>query len=216
MSNPPAFIAFTGVDDPALIPDMVHLSARYPVEWGMLLDSAQEAQPLFPDESARRAMLAAPGLRWAAHVCGEQARRIANAPDTATINLDGFTRVQVNHGFSGSSESQVANVVAFGRKRGMRAMLQCLGDFPADTRLDWLFDVSFGRGNRPTVWPTLPLDGPFCGYSGGIGPATVVETLAAIAPVAGSLYWIDMESGVRTDRRFDIAKCEQVCRAVYG
>ena len=103
MPNSPVFIAFTGADDPALIPDMAGLSARYPIEWGMLLDEAQAGQPLFPEAKARAAMLAAPGLRWAAHVCGEQARRIANAPDTATIDLQGFTRVQVNHGFSGTT-----------------------------------------------------------------------------------------------------------------
>jgi hypothetical protein len=216
MPNSPAFIAFTGADDPALIPGMKRLSARYPIEWGMLLDDAQAGRPLFPDEEARRTMLAAPGLRWAAHVCGEQAQRIANAPDTATIDLHGFTRVQVNHGFSGSSPEQAENVIAFGRKRGVRTMLQCLSDFPVEARLDWLFDISFGRGNRPTAWPALPASGPFCGYSGGIGPATVVETLAAISPATGCTYWIDMESGVRTEGRFDIEKCAQVCRAVYG
>jgi hypothetical protein len=29
-------------------------------------------------------------------------------------------------------------------------------------------------------------------------------------------YWIDMESGVRTGGWLDVAKCEAVCRAVYG
>jgi hypothetical protein len=29
-------------------------------------------------------------------------------------------------------------------------------------------------------------------------------------------YWIDMESGVRTDDRFDIEKCRAVCEAVFG
>jgi len=216
MNALPTFVAFTGADDPALLPGMIQLSARYPIEWGMLVDAAQEGQPLFPDPDARRVLLGAEGLRWAAHVCGEQARRIADAPETATIDLRGFTRVQINHGFSGSSEAQVANAIAFGRRRGVRTMLQCLGDFPSERRLDWLFDVSFGRGNRPTSWPGLPKDGPFCGYSGGIGPDTVAETLAMIAPQPGRAYWIDMESGVRTDGAFDLDKCERVCRALYG
>ena len=29
-------------------------------------------------------------------------------------------------------------------------------------------------------------------------------------------YWIDMESGVRTDGLFDLEKCERVCRLVYN
>lgn len=213
--TPPLFVAFTGADDPALLPGMIALSKRYPIEWGMLLDEAQEGSPLFPDVEARREMLAAPGLRWAAHVCGDQARRIADAPETATIDLQGFTRVQINHGFAGSSPAQIANTIAFGRSRGLRAMLQSLSCFPAEPRLDWLFDVSFGRGNRPAHWPALDLAGPFCGYSGGINPGNVEATLAAIAAPPGAGYWIDMESGVRSEGAFDLAKCEAVCRSVY-
>lgn len=216
MIPPPAFIAFTGADDPAMLPAMADLSACYPIEWGMLLDPKQEGAPRFPDEPARRALLAAAGLRWAAHICGDPARNIADAPETATIDLRGFTRIQVNHGFSGSGAGQIANTAAFGRRHGVRAMLQCLGPFPEDARIDWLFDVSFGRGHRPAAWPPLPDRGPFCGYSGGIGPETVTDILGAIRPPPGIPYWIDMESGVRTEDRFDIAKCAQVCRAVFG
>ncbi|MFT4053366.1 MAG: hypothetical protein QM681_02585 [Novosphingobium sp.] len=216
MPHPPVFIAFTGADDPALLPAMTSLSHRYPIEWGMLLDPAQEGSALFPGTKARTALLGTPGLRWAAHVCGEQARLIADTPGSATIPLHGFTRVQVNHGFTGSNERQVENTVQFGRSRGLRAMLQCLGDFPEDPRLDWLFDVSFGRGNRPDTWPALKSRAAFCGYSGGIGPANAAETVAALAVPEGTPYWIDMESGVRTNGKFDLAKCEAVCRAVYG
>ena len=211
----PAFIAFTGVDDPTLIQGMQALSSRYPIEWGILVDDAQTENALFPTEPKRAEMLASPGLRWAAHVCGEQARRIANEPDTATVSLSGFQRVQVNHSFSGSSSEQIANTVRFGRARGIRTLLQCSTGFPDDSRLDWLFDVSFGTGVKPGTWPALPPSGPFCGYSGGIGPANAAAVVAAIDAPEGAQFWIDMESGVRTDDRLDLAKCEAVCRAVY-
>lgn len=216
MTTLPTFIAFTGVDDPSLIADMQALSARYPIEWGILVDDAQTEKALFPTESERAAMIASPKLRWAAHVCGEQARRIANEPETATLALTGFQRVQVNHSFSGSSSAHVANTVRFGRMRGIRTLLQCSTDFPDDSRLDWLFDVSFGTGVKPGTWPTLPDSGPFCGYSGGIGPSNAAAVVAAIDAPLGGQFWIDMESGVRTDHRLDLAKCEAVCRAVYG
>lgn len=215
MNTLPAFVAFTGVDDPGLIPDMQALSARFPIEWGILIDDAQTEKALFPAEAERAAMLASPGLRWAAHVCGEQARRIANEPDTATVTLNGFQRVQVNHSFSGSSSTHIANTVRFGRLHGIRALLQCSTEFPDDSRLDWLFDVSFGRGAKPTKWPTLPQFGPFCGYSGGIGPTNVADIVAAIDAPRTSQFWIDMESGVRTNGLLDLSKCEAVCRAVF-
>jgi hypothetical protein len=216
MPQKPTFIAFTGVDRPERAAEMVALSRRYPIEWGMLIDPAQEDKPLFPDVAARAALLATPGLRWAAHVCGEPARAIANDPAGTDIDLWGFTRLQVNHSFSGSSPSQIGNAIGFGRRRGVRAMLQCSDVFPADARLDWLYDVSFGTGVKPDHWPALAADGAFCGYSGGIGPDNAAAIVAAIAAPAGSLYWIDMESGIRTDGWLDLAKCAAVCRAVYG
>ena len=95
------------------------------------------------------------------------------------------------------------------------ALLQCQGLFPDDARLDWLFDVSFGTGIRPTHWPRAN-PAVLCGYSGGIGPDTVSAVVEAIAAPAGVPYWIDMESGIRTNDRLDLDKCETVCRAVFG
>lgn len=215
--QPPSFIAFTGVDRTDLLPGMKRLSARYPIEWGVLVDPDQEDKPLFPDAAVRAALLAERDLRWAAHVCGAGARDIVAAPRTTAVGVAGVQRIQVNHSFQGSAPDQVAAARDYGRRLGARTVLQCAGAFPGQTGVDWLYDVSFGTGVKPERWPALPgEDGPFCGYSGGIGPDTVGDILARIAAPAGALYWIDMESGVRTDGAFDLAKCETVCRAVYG
>ncbi len=215
--QPPIFIAFTGVDRIDLLPGMKRLSARYPIEWGVLADPAQEDNALFPDAAVRATLLDHRDLRWAAHVCGAQAREIVAAPLTAAVAATGVQRVQVNHSFQGSTPDQVAAARDHGRRLGVRTVLQCAGDFPGEAGVDWLYDVSFGTGVKPERWPAPPTgDGPFCGYSGGIGPDTVGDILARIAAPAGTLYWIDMESGVRTDGAFDLAKCEAVCRAIYG
>lgn len=216
--QPPSFIAFTGVDRIELLPGARALSARYPIEWGVLVDPAQEDTALFPRAQIRDALLAARDLRWAAHVCGEAAKAIATDPLGAPLAPAGVQRVQVNHSFKGSTPAQVAAARDYGRRLGVRTVLQCSGAFPLNqTGVDWLYDVSFGTGARPDRWPAPPpAEGPFCGYSGGIGPGTVKDILARIAAPDGALYWIDMESGVRTDGAFDLAKCEAVCRAVYG
>lgn len=216
MIQTPAFIAFTGVDRDDLLPGLAALSSRYPIEWGVLIDPDQENRPLFPGPAARAALMAGPKLRWAAHVCGAQARLIAHDQAAATVDIGGFQRVQVNHGLEGSTAANADNAAAFGRRMGVRAMLQTKADFPRDARLDWLFDVSFGTGVTPAAFPVIPDGGPFCGFSGGLGPATVCAALDAIAAPAGALYWIDMESQVRTDGWLDLTKCEAVCRAVYG
>jgi hypothetical protein len=214
--QPPSFIAFTGVDRLDLLPGMRLLSARYPIEWGVLVDPDQEDKPLFPNTATRTTLLAEPGLRWAAHICGASAREIVATPRATAVAVTGVQRVQVNHSFQGSAPDQIAAARDYGRRLGVRTVLQCAGAFPTETGVDWLYDVSFGTGIKPKNWPALPAAGPFCGYSGGIGPATVVEILGRIDAPDGALYWIDMESGVRTDGAFDLAKCETVCRAVYG
>jgi hypothetical protein len=215
MSAQPSFIAFTGVDSVETIAAMQALSRHFPIEWGVLVDDARD-DLLFAGPDIRARLLEAPGLYYAAHVCGEQAGLIANDPARATIDLAGFQRLQVNHGFSGSTEVQIENCVRFGRSQRIRTMLQTLSAFPEDARLDWLYDISFGTGKTPESWPALTSTGPFCGFSGGIGAHNAADVVQAIAAPAGSQYWIDMESGVRTDGRFDLAKCEAVCRAVFG
>ena len=211
----PSFVAFTGVDSIDLLPAMQQLSRHYPIEWGVLIDDAKD-DILFADPDLRGTLLAAPGLHYAAHVCGEQAGLIANDPASASINLAGFQRLQVNHGFSGSTSEQIGNSIRFGRSQTIRTMLQTLDHFPGDARLDWLYDTSFGTGKTPESWPVIPAGGPFCGFSGGIRAENVGAVIEAIAAPQNAQFWIDMESGVRTDGRFDLAKCEAVCRAVFG
>ncbi|PQM26511.1 phosphoribosylanthranilate isomerase [Sphingopyxis lindanitolerans] len=211
----PSFIAFTGVDCVDLLPGMQHLSRHFAIEWGVLVDDARD-ELLFADPDVRAKLLEAPGLRYAAHVCGEQAGLIANDPARARIDLARFQRLQVNHGFSGSSPEQIENSIRFGRAQTIRTMLQTLDAFPGDARLDWLYDTSFGTGKTPESWPRIPAKGPFCGFSGGIRAENVAAVLDAIAAPEDGQFWIDMESGVRTDGRFDLAKCEAVCRAVFG
>lgn len=211
--TPPAYITFTGIDRADLLPGMLELSARYPIEWGVLFDTAQEGAPLFPSAGVRRVLQSAP-LRLSAHICGAAARSIVETGHAA-LDLAGFSRVQINHGRAGSGESEIRNSALFGARQGVRAALQCQGDFPLDARVDWLYDVSFGTGVRPSSWPAVTTGLPFCGYSGGLGPDTVRETLQKFQVSAGGSYWIDMESGVRTEGRFDLSKCEAVCRLVY-
>ncbi len=85
--------------------------------------------------------------------------------------------------------------------------------------VSWLFDRSGGRG---VVAERLPVHNrllELAGFAGGIGPDNVMDVIrqinAASSPVLGP-YWIDMESGVRTDDRFDLGKVESVLEQVYG
>ena len=211
----PAFITFTGVDRPELLPGMIELAANYPIEWGILIDPAQEEHPLFPARDEISKIVSSP-LRFSAHVCGKPAIAIANGhnPD---INLSGFSRLQLNHSREGSDEQAIANAYAYAVSTGLRLALQCQGDFPVDSRCDWLYDVSFGTGIKVTEWPTIDEIFPFYGFSGGLSAKTVKDALANFKITSDPLanFWIDMESGVRTDDLFDLDKCKQICELVY-
>lgn len=212
----PAFVTFTGVDRAQIIPDLQSLSARYPIEWGILIDPDQEESELFPNLE-ERLRIQSSGLRLSAHLCGQPAVAIAAGARPGDLSLSGFSRLQLNHGRQGSTSQQIANSHRFAACMGLRLALQCQADFPAEPRADWLYDVSFGLGRRPAHWPPLGPPSVFCGYSGGISCATVTSTLAALplTELDERRFWLDMESGVRTNGLLDIQKCEKVCRLVF-
>ena len=61
----------------------------------------------------------------------------------------------------------------------------------------------------PTQYAGLPV---YVGFAGGIGPANTQDVLNQVRALMRP-YWIDMETGVRTDNAFDVAKVEAVLRA---
>ncbi|MEM6680681.1 MAG: phosphoribosylanthranilate isomerase [Pseudomonadota bacterium] len=212
--TPPEFITFTGLDTSSALADAEALSQIYPIEWGVLLDPAQVGASLFPNHTIVTAIRSSP-LRLSAHICGAAARDIALNGD-ADIDLAGFSRAQINHGVKGSDEAQIENCAVFGARRGLRAALQCQGDFPQDTRVDWLFDVSFGAGIAPAQYPAISADNPIVGISGGLGPGNIAAVLRSLQVAPNARYWIDMESRIRTNGMLDLGKCRAVCEAVFG
>jgi len=208
----PEFITFTGADDWSSIDDMRSLSARYPVGWGILFSRKRQGiDPRYPGGEAQSRFLWARGLKLSAHLCGEYSDDIMAGRCIACkipVDLSYFSRIQINH-----AQPVPARIIEFRNRWGtMRCIAQTHSAFPADTSIDWLFDASGGRGIAPAAWPTHP--GRLVGYAGGINPDNVLDVIATIG--ATGPYWIDMESGVRTDDRFDLGKCRAVCEAVFG
>jgi hypothetical protein len=213
----PLFVTLTGAGDFTDIGRMADLSARYPVEWGLLFAPGRQGRGRFPSLDFVGALIERGPMRLSAHLCGEYAREIvqSGACDALAGWLEGpFDRAQIN-----TSERDVSadRVSRFAERMGMsRAILQCRGEFPGEPGVDWLFDRSGGRGETPSSWPRAR-EGVFCGFAGGLNPDTISAALPAIRESVpeGQAYWIDMESGVRTDDRFDLDKCELVLAQVY-
>lgn len=211
----PEFITFTGADDWTSIEDMQKLSAKYPIEWGILFSpKRQGSDARYPGGEAQSRLLWS-GLRLSAHLCGEYGRKImsgGSVVDISPVDLGCFNRLQVNH-----PDPVPFELTRFaGGWSSARAIAQTRADsFPRDTSVDWLFDRSGGRGEAPTAWPVHPGGTRIVGYAGGISPENIRGVMSVLEQMSGR-YWIDMESGVRTDDRFDIEKCRAVCEAVFG
>lgn len=82
---------------------------------------------------------------------------------------------------------------------------------------DLLVDMSGGRGKELDLTTANSLTAPYLqqyiGYAGGLNPDNVnqyLEELTSRPNKGNDKFFIDMESGVRTNNQFDLKKCEQV------
>lgn len=225
-------VTITGADDGVDPKELVALSKSYPfVEWGVLLSESLSGQPRYPtnpwcDTLCDYVTGYSNLVNLSFHLCGEYAREVMAG---GTLNIVApmlVKRVQLN-GFS--------NYVLPGLKNAERHpritfILQCTSEEALvragelrgacmirggrSANVTALFDPSGGRAIRhasvrPSNWPVMSLV-PM-GYAGGIAPDNVVRVLEELASnPAAAPYWIDMESGVRTDDRFDLDKVRRV------
>jgi phosphoribosylanthranilate isomerase len=215
------YCSLTGADDAVDIADLSALAADFPfVETAILLMPERMGQPRFPTAPWIRDFAAQyTGEHRAMHLCGEGLFGFL-ADDPAVLGLmRGFQRIQLNLTFADAGtritpEALAAHarkyaahqfIIQYGPQHG-----HYLPHFADVKNHALLFDDSAGRGIAPDRWPA-PLPGHFCGYAGGLNPENLDRHLDLINDAAGdTLVWIDMESGIRTDDRYDIAKCRRV------
>jgi hypothetical protein len=215
----PLHVTFTGLDAATQSDELLVLSRDFPIEWGILFHPTREGSDRYPSLTKIQSVLEL-DLKFSAHLCGGYARNVVRGeslPGTVMSLLNKFRRIQINTAERGVVPDQIAH---FAGRFGARGILQCRGleHFPDEPLVDWLFDRSGGKGRLPEQWPVPGLSAAFVGYSGGLGPETVADALAAITrqhpePVP---FWIDMEGSIRTDDVFDVSKCRRVCEIVYG
>lgn len=211
-------LTFTGADDGVGVGGMLDIGQHYPVEWGILFSKTRQGTPRYPSLNWVRALTmeaSRRGVRLSAHLCGEYSRLVAQGQPCGLEPLLGaFARVQVNS----TATVDPTTVVRWSRTIGPippRPILQCRGDFPHSTDVDWLYDPSGGQGLHPSCWPSAPA-GMQVGYAGGLNPSNIARVAAAVGNPHVS-YWLDAETGLRDGAdRFSLDKCWLMCEAVYG
>lgn len=207
----PKFITFTGVDANTDLSACRDLAAQYPVEFAVLY-SRTRTEPRYTGVFHLKS-LTDMGVACAIHLCGEVARdtmknRRYALPDPTMEP----SRIQVN---LREKDYTWEGLEALGKQWATIRQARDVQHWPL-TPLDVapLLDCSGGRGTQIQEWPQYT-PAQFVGYAGGFRPGNVKEFLQKLHPHHHG-FWIDMETGVRTDDWFDIEKCRQVCEEVYG
>lgn len=232
-------VSLTGADDRVTLESLAALSTQYPfVEWAILYFPEKEGTSRNPSGVWREKFLAMKLPYTAAHLCGTQVFRELLDPEMAPsliADLSRYRRIQLNINARRPefTDEEVLAIYRTLHQAGMRLILQhhaasdqvieqflrevADNDVEALKRVDVLFDASKGTGQRPDSWPAPHRFNLFCGYAGGLGPDVLDAELPKIkAAVMQSQsrrdlpYWIDMESGIRTDNAFDLDKAAQV------
>ena len=53
------------------------------------------------------------------------------------------------------------------------------------------------------------------GFAGGLNPNNISNSLNAINTLKCNNFWLDLESGARTDNEFDLNKVKLMCEIVF-
>lgn len=221
-------ITITGADDAVDANELLALSERYPfVEWGVLFSATRAGSPRYPTrewvEWATTNARMIPSHRLSAHLCGEIAASPLKGESTylATLQGAGFKRVQIN-GWKPSAMLVQAmrlapklEVILQARAVPVveEACVHALAIRGMGAEASVLFDASAGHG-IPIVDYPIGFGAVMVGYAGGITPESIGLTLKHLLQQDRPSFWLDMETGVRTNDVFDLAKVRAVLEAV--
>ena len=226
-------ITFTGIDARTDLGALAQIQRQYPLaEFGVLTSYHwYENGNRYLDPYLIETQLRGKKLKLALHVCGRAAHDAAwarwNLIDKLTWgNLDLFHRVQLNI----ANRTDTPTVLARRAKMSGQEIIiqqrdaQHLQVYEAtaekfrlvpdhfNRNFSVLLDASGGQGIDTPI-SIYASDGKV-GYTGGIGLDNVADKLRYLFEnVRQGEFWIDMESGVRTDDWFDIGKVRSVLEA---
>ncbi len=214
-------VTFTGVDERTDVKRLVQLQKKYPyIEFGVLLSyDWQENGNRFLDPTIL-SILRERGLNLSAHFCGQAAIDVAVGKKFKMEGLLGnntriFKRCQLNLKADKyiSELRRLAPIPYIDEVIIQMHTIKLCQQFLIGQRphfASYLLDASGGCGiDTPIEIITSP--GVHIGYAGGIGPDNVADKLRTLLEYpSDEMFWIDMETRVRTEDWFDLDKVEQV------
>ena len=214
-------LTFSGPDSNTDISALVEIQKNRPhVEIGVLWSLSNAGKPRYATrEWIEKASEA--GLNFAIHLCGKVCRDCVEGTETPVIpgtprrvqfNINGmygmpawyrvFESIQSRHDHKlqfiiQTCDSYGPYVVGLAQGEGHNCVP--------------LFDQSGGKGHAPNEWPR-PLPYLHCGFAGGISPPSIENTVKQLLRVSGETFWLDMESKIRVNDRFDLETIHKILK----
>jgi hypothetical protein len=223
-------ISITGADDNTSISELVEISKALPyAEWGILYYPEREGAKRNPTKDWRNQFLSSiPKEKTAIHLCGEDVFNeiLADNFDTSELKLElsRFGRLQLNINarklknlFTDEQIAQIYkkllackfHIIAQYNHISEKAITDFINTNTVDYNyFDILLDSSLGKGVSPDTWSVpngLSKDATL-GFAGGLNPENIFSSYTQIEQITENKYWLDLESGARTDNEFDLDK----------
>lgn len=223
-------ITLTGVDAHTDINRLCEIQREYPIaEFGVLVSqnwAKNGNRYLSPDKIDD---LRDKGLNLSCHACGKIAREALRGNWTPVQQLTNglagiFNRCQLNIATADIKDEKLYTDVPMGLKEVIIQQkdadhMEIWNKIQLHYNLSVILDASGGHGIDTPVVP-YDLNDTKVGYAGGMNPENVGEKLDFLlkSDIVKD-FWIDMETGVRTDDWFDldkVAKVLEVCTKVIN
>lgn len=225
-------ITFTGVDENTDLERLYDIQRRYPLaEFGVLLSEKwkDNSNRYLNPELLKH--INPKYLNLSLHLCGKIARNALNQDWSRVFELTGgtfemFKRCQLNVSKEKpkfpvtlvSIPESLDELIIQQKSIDNMALFDSITDHSG--KVSVLMDASGGNGIAGQLDP-VKLNTKV-GYAGGLNPDNVEEKLRNILTGYSDNddpFWIDMETGVRTNDWFDLDKVEDVlekCYAILG
>lgn len=223
-------ISFNGIDEQTDIDRLVEIQRKYPLaEFGVLLSENWYKNGSRYNNPENLYKLSGLGLNLSAHLCGTLAKSAIRNDFSTVINLCNgyfniFQRTQINVAMYGKRNPKelvidlpetIREAIIQQKSANDCGLFMSYYEANRDNLSDKfsiLIDGSGGQGISGEI-NVLPIDAKI-GYAGGINEENVIEKLDYLMRHTKN-FWIDMESGVRTDDWLDLDKVEHICSMVY-
>lgn len=211
----PKYISFVGVDE---YTDLTKLNNLYycTIELGFLLGNQNSGKIRYPSldfilksaaEIQQYKLRITNKITTSLHLCGQYAQDYLNGSLNLRIynSLNLFDTVQIN-ALSYPYEKLAKHNTTY------KTVIQFRESYiPTTDKFTFLLDRSGGKGIQIKEFPYCDSD-QLVGVAGGININTV-ESVVQKCPYTN--YYLDLESGCRTNDRFDLELCRKIYEKVY-